>query len=93
MRATRTELFESVQAGTQSTELEENGGSSDNPITEICHDIKIAVDGGLEVPNTPVSTSVRFGIKELLEGVQAGTQTSEVMENASVSSTPTAENG
>jgi hypothetical protein len=43
--------------------------------------------------NTPVSTCVRFGAKEILEGVQATTPTSALMENAGVSGTPTAEVG
>ena len=43
--------------------------------------------------NTPVSTYVRCGTSKLLEGVQAGTQTSQLMEHAGVSGTPTAEVG
>ena len=42
---------------------------------------------------TPVSTYVRCGTEELLEGVQAGTQTSERMEHAGVSGIPTTEVG
>ena len=43
--------------------------------------------------NTPASTYVRCLTSELHEGVQAGTETSERMEHAGVSVTPTAEVG
>ena len=43
--------------------------------------------------NTPASTYVRCLTSELLEGVQAGTETSERMEHAGVSVTPTADVG
>ena len=44
-------------------------------------------------PNTPVRTYVHRSPKELLEGVLAGTQTSQVMEHTGVSDSPTTEVG